>query len=270
MINRVLFSDNGTITDKSKELNNYHSDIASLVIVADEDYLYISSEFPFNHLYFEVPTVASSAMDFTLSVYNGTEFKDVVDTIDETSGFTSSGFITWTPDKDEGWGYEDTEEITELSTVNIYNKYWVRIAFESSDTIGLNWAGNRFSNDEDLADSYPSLNTTDVQGSFLSGKTDWDEQHIVVATDIINDLKIKGTIEDKAQILVRRQLSQPAVHRLARLIFNSFGEAYRDQRDDAQKDYRASLNSIKLISDQNNTGAVERSELTPTTGELVR
>ena len=271
MINRILFSDNGTITDKTKELNNYHADEIDFSVVDSEDFLYISSVFPFNHIYMDITGAASTAMSYTISIWDGTTFKDVVDTIDETNGLTQAGFITWTPDQDEGWSPDDTEDIAELSTVKIYQKYWIKLSFTSTNDFSLNWLGNLFSNDDDLNDMYPDLNSTQSKASFGSGKTDWKEQHIVVARDIINKLRSRGTIIDRSQILERRQLIPPAVHHLAELIFTHFGDAFRDQRDDAKKTYTNTLNEIKLVVDKSGTAIPKKADLVPSTGgELYR
>jgi len=271
MLNRTIFSDNGVLTDRTKEISNYHSDAVEFITTADEDYLYISSELPLNHLYFDITSAASTAMAITMESFDGTDFNDVVDTIDETNGLTQAGFITWTPNQDKGWGRDDTEDITSLSTIVIYDKYWIRMKIESSNTFSLNWIGNIFSTDDELGDKYPDLNRSDILTSFESGKTEWKEQHIVVARDIINKLKSRNTIIDRSQILVRQQLSEPAVHHLAEIIYNHFGDAYRDQRDDARKAYIDALIGVKLIADENQNALPDRTGSSGiTSGKLYR
>jgi len=270
MINRIFFSDNGTLTDKTASLNNYHANTEELSIVDSEDFLYISSELPLNHLYFDIDSGASTAMTSTVQIYDGNAWSAAVDTIDETNGMTQSGFITWIPNDEKGWGRVDTDNVTALSSITIYGKYWARIAFGSTNTVTLNWLGNLFSDDNSLADKYPALNTSETKTSFESGKTTWKEQHIVVAQDIVNNLKSRGTILDRAQILERRQLTPPAVHKLAALIFNSFGDAYIDQADRAMSMYRETLNQVRLVVDNNASGAMEPSELKVSKGVLVR
>ena len=50
MIDRVIFSNNGSSEDMSRQVAKYKSGSKSFSYVAAEDALYIGSSLPFNHL----------------------------------------------------------------------------------------------------------------------------------------------------------------------------------------------------------------------------
>ena len=286
MDTRVIYSDNGTLIDFSTELENYYSGSKSFDLVAAEDYIYIGSDFPFNHKYLKMDGVnvnSDVAVISDISYWtNNREWVSAVEVIDETKldgkTFGQSGYITWVTDKEDSWYREDTsgtktnQEVQGLTDIIIYDKYWIRITFSADLTAGtaVSWLGNKFSDDYDLGSEFPELNTTAALSAFKSGKTDWEEQHVRAAQIIINDLKKKNRIDHGNQILERNDLTLMAVSKLAELIYVAYGDDYADNRTAAKNEYIERLNSTFPVIDKNLNARKDRKELSVTFGEILR
>jgi hypothetical protein len=138
---KFIFSDNGTLSDKTIDVANYHGGAAVLPIVSADDALFIGVRYPLNSFYFKSGVVNDQASSMAISYWDGKEFTSMVELIDETavSGVTlaQSGHITFVPDRNEGMAMEDTqdssgnENVTGLGDVNIYYIYWYKITFSA-------------------------------------------------------------------------------------------------------------------------------------------
>lgn len=281
MKNRILFSDNGSLIDHTSVLENYHLYSANIPMVLNEDYLYIGSSLPFNHLYFKIDTVNSNASDLSLDIWNGTQWNACAEIIDETSiggvTFAKDGFITWTPDKLTLWGQDDTrfngiERVTGLGQATIYDKYWIRLSVSSdlSPTTALGWVGNIFSTDDDIGTEFPDLLRSNTLNGFETGKTDWEEQAVRAAKIIVNDLIDMKLISGSGQILERHQLMPASVMKTAEIIFGAFGDDFRDDKVEASKEYKARISKNIFTLDRDNDAIVDDREQTFTQAKLVR
>jgi hypothetical protein len=276
MQNRVVFSDNGTLEDISNYLANYRSGSKNIQLVAAQDAIYIGSRLPFNHFYVKLSTANTNASIMTVSYWEGDEWEEAVDIQDETAGFTSSGFVTFTPEPDVGWYRESTNyagnEIEGLEDVKIYDLYWVKLTFSANFSAGttIAWIGNLFSNDDDLAAEYPDLSRPNVMDSFEAGKTDWEEQHVKAAGIIIQDLIDANVIVDKGQILNRRDYIDASVMKTAEIIFRAFGDDYRDDMKEARDEYKSRIHKKIHRVDKNKNGQEDVQERFNTVGWLKR
>lgn len=252
---RILYSDNGTLTDYTTNLDNYHGGTHSFSFVASEDAIYIGSRLPFNHIYLKLgSTVNAETSSMSISYWDSIDWRSAVEVIDETAvsgaSLAQSGFVSWVPDKDYGWIREDTNyggiEITGLTSVEIYDLYWLRINFSADLTadVTLSWAGQKFSDDDDLGTEYADLVRTSVLSAYESGKTDWEEQHIAAAKIIIQDIKKRGLIYDKQQILKWDEFTPAAVSQVAKIIYGGLGNDYLDARSLAVKDYAERIGNV--------------------------
>ena len=287
MNNRIIFSKNGTLQDFSVQLNNYQSGSKEFSYVTGEDYLYIGSRLPFNHIYFKMDNPSISDAVMSIDYWDGTLWKNTVEVIDETNGFKQSGHVQFTPSRDCGWCRESTnyagESVDGLESIVIYDLFWVRISFDASlvgqltdDEVpvstapSIKWCGNLFSDDLELAVEYPDLVRIEVLSSFKTAKTDWQEQHVRAAEVLIQDLIDKQIICEKGQILVWREFINAAIHKTAEIIFNSFGDDYRDNSADARKEYNARLSKRIYKVDTNMNGIEDVKESFNQTGFLSR
>lgn len=275
--NRIIWEDDTTLKDISKNMNDIFANTTTFPFVVTDDYLYLGSDLPFNHRYFDITTVNAVAATVSVSIWDGTSWVAAVDVIDDTSNssgvsLSQSGIIRWVTDRNQGWGIESTtEDVPALSTLKIYDLYWVRLSWSASLTAGtvLNYIGHKFATDTQLEGYYPDLVRSTMIDAFKTGKTNWKEQHILAAEELIADLKRKRDIISAQQILNPEQFNLAGIHKVAEIIFRSFGEDYKDQKLQASIDYKSALNAVPLEIDRSEDGHKERSEQVFVTG-LVR
>ncbi len=278
--NRIIWDDNGTLKDLSPELNNVFSLTKTLALVAAQDKIYIGSDLPFNHRYFMVSTANDQASVITVKNWNGSEWVATVDLVDQTldSGGTKtlgqSGILSWVTDRNKTWGLEETtENIDELATLKIYNMYWVQLTFSGNlgASTALKYVGHKFSNDIDLGGQYPDLLRSNVLDAFLTGKTTWDEQHVLAAEEVIRDLRKKQIIISRNQVFGWEEFTDAAKHKVAELVYSAFGKDYEERRETAREYYEDSLDKIVFQQvDKNADGRVTPSENYPSYSRLVR
>ena len=277
METRFLTSISGTLTDYSVEVNDYYAQNADVTLTTS-DYIYIGQRHPFNHLYFKFNTTNTNSLNLSIDVWENNEWVAVADILDETKGLTKDGFITWTPDKHEGWTQDDTvdsndnEEVEGLGGVRIYDRYWARFSVSSdvSASTSILWIGNLFAVDNDLRTEYPELLDSKYLDAWESGKIDWQEQHYRAAEIVINDLIKKHIITFKGQILERNTFKIPAVHALAELIYSAFGDDYENNRTLALNKYIKSVDKVIYNIDTNRDALLNDKEARFGSGKFTR
>ena len=284
MKKRIFFSDDGTFTDYTSSLNDYYSGSATFSYVTGEDYWYIGTVLPLNHLYCVVATANDTTASLTVQYWDGSQWQDTVDVIDDTSAsgvsLAQSGFIEWVSRKGDKWGYEDTVNIDATATniigfpltTVVHDMYWTRWKWNANlkaSTI-ISWIGQLFSTDDDLGAEFPDLVRTNTMAAFESGKTDWKEQAHVAAKVIQKDLIERKTMWDENQILTREDLTLASVQKVAQIIYGALGDDYTDQRDAAAKEYQIRLSKAYVKVDNNKNANVDINERMPTTGTFLR
>jgi len=276
MDKRVSFPDpSAGLNDYSTELSNYQSGTKNPTIGATT-YLYISSRQPFNSAYIKFSTASAASANINVSYWDGDTWRASVETIDETAGFTQSGNVTWSTNRDYSWSKEHTnyngETITGLSSVVVYSQYWVRIGFDGSLDAGttLSWIGNLFCEDDDIEAEFPDFGLSSTKTSFEAGKTDWEEQRVIASRELVKDLIDKKIINDGGQILNRRDYREACVQKTAEIIFRSFGDDFIDQRRDARNEYKSRLNRRIHRVDLNSNALEDDAESNNETGFLNR
>lgn len=278
MNNRVLYSDNGSLKDFSVALNNYYSLSSVCNYVAGEDYLYVGARLPFNHIYLKLRNSNTADTQMKIELWNGDKWVEVVEIIDETDGFKQSGMIQWTPNRNESWDMECTndngEMVEGLESVVVYDRYWIRISFtndfESDEDVELSWMGNLFSFDFDLGSEYPDLVRAEVLDAYKSGKTTWEEQHVKAGQILIQDLVDKGVVKEKGQILDWREFTNASLHKVAEIIFNAMGDDYIDQGKAARQEYISRMSKKTFRVDLNNNAIEEPKESFSECGFMTR
>lgn len=262
--NRIIFEDDTTLNDLSLTLNDIHSGNETIAMVAADDYLYIGSDFPFNHRYFKVSTANENASVVSVELYTGSEWDAAVDVLDGTASagatLAQSGIISWVPDRTSGWSrIASTEDIDALSTLKIYDFYWARlkVSADLSATTALSFVGFKFSDDNDLASLYPELNTSSVKTAFSAGKTDWIEQQVFGADIIISDLIKKQRLISANQILNWEKFTLASTHKLATIIFRGLGDDWKDNLEDAEKEYWKAINMFNYEVDKDKDGRLD-------------
>lgn len=265
--NRIIYSDNGTNTDISVNMNRFQSGTATIAMVATEDYIYLGSDWKFNHRHIHVSSANAVASVASVELYDGSNWRAAVDVIDQTSvtGATlaQSGIISWVPDRSYSWNkIQSTESIAALSGFKIYDFYWARIKVSANLTAGtaIKYIGYKFSTDEDLGSYYPEFETTAFKAGFEASKTEWNEQHITAAEIIISDLIKKQKIVSRNQIMNWEKFTIPAIHAVASIVFRALGNDWSDKMQKAIEDYRDSFDMIAFDVDTNQNGMLDHGE----------
>lgn len=263
--NRVILSNNGTLTDVSLEMLNFSSEEVTIPEIAAEDSIYIGSELRFNHRFFELGTTVNAlSSNLIVELYDGNNFvsANAVDLIDQTktsgAAFSRSGVFQWTLDEGEVWLRRDTDDMdtTELSNLKIFNLYWMRIRYSNDLTSGIKmkYIGHKFSTDEDLGTLYPETKRQDIKDAFNNGisKANWDEQSFSAAEEMVDDLKQKDLIFSSNQIIDWKQLKRASIHKTAKLVYSGFGKDYEDLVKRAMKEYSNAINFFYANFDKDN------------------
>lgn len=274
---RVIFSDNGSLTDISLEVNEFREDSYVIPFVSAEDYIYIGSSLPFNHKFIEVDVVNTNAANISISVWDGTVFNPVADIQDATNvsgvSLSRSEVVRFTPDREKTWAMElDSFDVTGLETTKIYQMYWIRIGFDSdlSLTTAIKYIGQKFCSDSDIYDFYPDLNQSTLKASFASGKTDWDEQCYISTQIIVRDLKRRFSILNENQIIDYELFNEPAIHKAAQIIYHGLGQPYYEVRDACEIQYNKAMEQGYLRIDKDKDGLLSMSERQTRQGYLKR
>lgn len=275
-LQRVILSDAGVLTDASTSLNNFIAGTKVVPNIAADDAIYIGSELPFNHRYFEVSSVNSQGSSVQVHLWDGSGWSSAVDVIDDTMSGTAtlgqSGYITWTKDKNKSWVCDDTDNITGLETLNIYQFYWAKLTFTSNLTIttALSHVGFKFANDADLECQYVDLNLSKTKTNFKSGKSTWDEQHYIAAEEVVKWLRRHRHLWSANQVFDYSSFTLAAVHKAAQIILSNFGPEYRDVVELAVKRFNEMMNQPFHRLDKNGDGVLEKSEMRNHSVQLVR
>lgn len=245
---RVIVSDNGVLNDVSLAAQN--DDTIAIPLVAGEDSIYIGQHYPFNNIFFDVSVSNTNASSWEVDIWDGETLHPAVDILDETKvgGVTlaRSGVVQYSPDEDEGWDYtQDTSETNEgpdeLSSLKIYNLYWMRIkpsADLSAGTI-LNRIGYRFANDQLLRSLDPDIDQ--YLASWETGKTDWTEQLVVASDQLIYDLKGNGLVAHPGQLLRINEIAYATAYRALINIYTVLGPDFEFKLTNARNSYREAL-----------------------------
>lgn len=264
--NRIIWSDNGTPKDLSAILSSFASGTQVIDFVAAEDSIFIGSDMPFNHRYFQ-PVVDNDQASLALvSIWTGNAFEATVDSIDQTldAGGTKSmsknGILSWVPDRTKYWArQETTERVTGLETLKIYNMYWAKLNFSADlkSTFSLAYVGHRFCNDDDLYSRYPDLANTDLLNSFKSGKSDWVEQQVLASEIVVRDLRADEKLWSINQVLEWERFQEAACYKTAELAYSAFGKDYADDVASARKYYKEALGQSRGGIDLDGNGSLK-------------
>ena len=251
---RVLVSKSGVLTDVSTSVNSYREGVA-VVDLGANDYLYVGSELPFNHKHFEIGVANDQAATVTVEYWDGAAWVGVVDVVNETATagapFAKSGKISFVPDIDKaGWSLEqDTKRIPALATVRIYDLYWSRFKVSAAlkSLTAIKYVGQLFNTDLGLYGLYPDLISQPLRNTFNGGvisplKTDWREQCLNAAEIIVQDLRQRGIITRRDQILDETLYTLAAIRQTAAIIYGGLGNGRGDQYKAALDLYGKAIN----------------------------
>jgi hypothetical protein len=278
---RFIHDDNGTLKDYSTELADYTSTSTAVIpLVAADDALYFGSFFPFNSIYIKMKTLNIIASTLSLQYWcgRGRGWISAVEKKDESSGLTTSGRITFVPNKNDGWVGEDTvnssgvEQITDLGGVTIYDRYWLKATYSASLTVGteIEWIGQIFCSDSDLYSEFPLFNSSNLMTAYATGKTTWEEQRVRASELLIEKLISQRIILSGNQLLDWRTYKTACVAKTASIIFSGLGQDYKEEENKAEAKFNERMEKVVYNVDSNNDGRLESKETRTTQGFLFR
>lgn len=274
---RVIYSNNGVLSDISAEVNDFRSGSVTIPYVSGEDYLYIGTFLPFNHRYIDIGTANTSAATLNVEIWDGKVFNPVVDLLDQTRlgslPLAQDGYIRWSRDRNKVWAREsESSSVTGLATTAIFDFFWVRLYWSASllASTTINFIGNKFSKDSQLFTYYPDLNNADLMLAFAAGKTSWEDQHYMAGEQIIFDMKRKNLILSGDQLLDYEIFLEPSVHKVAELIYTGLGQTFEDKRRAAEDKYQKTLDQGYMRIDSDGSGSLSSNERINRTGFLTR
>lgn len=276
MRTKIIYSNNGTLSDLTPQLNNYSANSTAFSFTASEDALYLGSVHPFTSKYFKISSANVSASTSTVSYWDGNQWRECSSVVDETglSGtpFANSGYLQFYSDKRYSWLADDTSisgsaHITGLGSLNIYNLYWIKITYSNDIAMTLDWVGDLFcESDTDLGRISPSVTVSQFKDDWESGKTDWLDQRIEATNLLIEELQ-SINLNSSNLLLDKTELSRAAAYRTLILIYDEMGDT---ERVDLYNKRLYSLKQQSLSKDKNLNGLVDSDEAGIQISTMVR
>mgnify|MGYP000896943990 FL=1 len=176
----VFVDDGATLTDVSFDALSFGRDAFSCEITAAGNYLYFGRYKPFAALYVEMGTANTQAQsEFLIEYWNGSAWAGLTDSvIDDTKGFTRSGFIQFTPPSDWASG-----------TFGPRDAYYIRFIPSEDFSAGCTVQGMNlvYSDDQDLNTVYPG-----VLNYKHSGEASFILRHEAARDRIVQDVRNRG------------------------------------------------------------------------------
>jgi hypothetical protein len=276
---RVIFSDNGVLSDITVQMSDPLERSFTVSINAAQDALYIASSVPFNHKWFELGAQKNDVVaSVSVELWNNSEWQPAVDILDYTSvngkTFYRGGAIQFATDIETGgWTRERlSADVTGIDSLSIYEMYWMRMKWSTNLTasIPIVYIGNRFSEDIDLYAEYPDLNNASLKTAWEVGKTTWDEQHALAADYIVQQLISGSIIWDRGQIMDWLLFKPASVHKTAEIIYGGFGPQMAENKKMARDAYENAIALKYFNVDKSGDGAASDYERLQTTQEMRR
>jgi len=178
----VLWDDNSSFIDMTNDMLDFGRDPVDFEFVSLEDKLYVGNEKPIDKFFAQMLTANTNANTLTLKYYNGTSFVSVSGFLDDSRGFTRSGFVSWTRPT------TDNETLEVQTTINGSEQYWYEITTSADHSAGskIQALNLVFSDDQDIKREIPELITK--TGNFPSGETSHILQHVSSRDEIIQEI----------------------------------------------------------------------------------
>lgn len=271
---RVLYSDNGTLTDYSLALQRGGGKM-NAAIVASEDAIYLGQYFPFNNFFVQVDTANAKLSQMQIAYWDGSIFRSAVDLLDATAlngkSLSQNGVVQFQPSRDGAWqviSNPATDAPVLLNTMTIEDLYWLKISFTGDLSLAtkISELSYAFCRDEDLLSVDPEIN------DYLSAwqQTNWIKQILMGSQNVIADLKARGLVKNNGQVLRFDDVFWATVYKTLDIIFTPMGKNFVDKRKDYQKKYSEFIQGPRFTLDQSNDGRVERAEIQNSTHMGVR
>lgn len=241
-------------TETTKDTLSIASDALSFEMTTS-DYFYMGFHSPFCSRYFYFDTVNTVDVDITLKYWDGGDWVAVQDLIDQTEGFSQSGFIGWQNQSD--WKKSTLSPITDVEL------YWVRLNVSDNLITGTSLQAvlNLFCETSDLRALYPEL-ISDTR-YLPPDRTDFVEQLNAGKNMVVEKLIQKDAIESESQILDINEVKTAAVHATAYCILNGIPNPSEDlmaRKKDIKEEFNDWLDRTAHSFDADEDGIVDTAE----------
>ncbi len=248
-------------TDKTKSV----SSAALTCALTTASYLYLGFKQPFTTRYFDLSVPNTVPCTLTVQYRNAAgSWVAVEDLVDETNGFTQSGFISWL-----NFGLWDAATQTPIVAADSQNDaqldleyYWVRIttSVNFSGTTALQSVTNLFCNDTLFGTYYPDL-LSDTR-YLPSGRTNFLEQYVAAKDHVVRRMRQMSKITDEGDVLDITDVAVAACHAAAFIILNPIArdEESRLLATNAYKACEAELSRGTQAVDTSKDGKIDAVE----------
>lgn len=240
-------------TEKTAYTDTVVSDALAFNLLTTDSF-YIGHQKPFASRYFLMGVVNTVPSVVSVKYWNGTTWAAVDDLIDQTAGFTKTGFMAWLNEED--WKSQF------LASVPDVELYWIKVTVGTnlSATTTLQAVLNLFADDILLRTYYPEI-ATDTR-YLPPGRTDFMEQYVAAKDYVVTRLKQNRVITDESQIIDVNEVAVVATHFAAWMILRPIAESDADQKrvDKIFNDANFELGKVKIDIDQDNDGIIDVQE----------
>lgn len=223
------------------------------------DSFYIGYQGPFAARHFLLKTVNSVASVVSVSYWNGTIFTPVEDLLDQTFGFTQSGFISW--------GNLGDWRALALSPISDSELYWVKVTVSANLSAGteVQAVENLFSDDDLLRQYWPEV-VSDSRFKPIDATgfaaINFYEQHRAAKDMVVLRLKQRKMIDFESQIIDINSVAMAAVHACAWVILNPIATSddIKELASRARAAFDEEISQVSFSIDKNEDGIVSDSE----------
>lgn len=257
MINRRVVRTILDTTETMAKTNSPSSDALAFQFLTTQSF-YVGFYGKFANRYFLMGVANTNPADITVEYWDGSAWATVLDVIDQTNGFTQSGFIHW-----ENVGDWQPLELTPADDVALY---WVRLKTSAnlSATTTLQAVLNLYCDDELLRAYYPELIS---DSRYLPpGRTNFLEQYLAAKDLVVLRLRQRRLIQDESQIIDSNDVAVAAVHAAAKIIMKPIAtsDEMRQRLADSEAEFDNEISQLSLNVDKDKSGVVsevERSDM---------
>ena len=220
-------------------------------VLATSDKFYLGFKKPFACRYFALATANVNTSVLSAKYWNGTAWVAVDDLVDQTDGFTKSGFVSWTNPGD--W------EKTTVSPVADVELYWLELAVSANLSAGtaLQAVLNLFCDDFLMRAYYPSI----AGGTryLPTGRTDFLEQYVAAKDMVVTRLRELRAIDDESQILDVTSVATAAVHAAAYIVLfpRTKNLEQREKAAEILEAFNAEVKNVRVDFDVDNSGVID-------------
>lgn len=254
LINRNITRTIKNVTEVTSLTQSINSDTVDFAL-STSDKFYLGFQKRFTTRYFDFGVLNATQVSVSVKYWDGAAFVAVQDLVDQTDGFTKSGFLSWQVESNQ-W-----EKVSQSPIVD-KELYWIEITVGADLDAGttLQSVLNLFTDDEAVRRYYPELIT---DSRYLpTGRTNFLEQHLAAKDLVVQRLRADHLIKDEGAILDVNQVDIAAIHAFAWVVLNPIArdEGDRLAADTAREDMDRELDRVKLDLDLDESGEIEEAE----------